>query len=75
MKQFVDVQILYAEEVIYDGTLTDLLGGREILKELSLERGVLYDLTFIYSMSDEVGNEAQKTTTSFDINVAIMKED
>ena len=75
MKQFVDVQIFYGEQIIYDGTLTDLLGGREILQELALESGVLYDLTFVYSMSDEVGNEAQKTTTSFDINVAIMKEE
>ena len=75
MKQFVDVQILCAEEVIYDGTLADLLGGREILHSLTLERGMVYDLTFIYSMSDEVGNEAQKTTTSFDINVAIMSEE
>lgn len=75
MKDFVDVQIIYADEVIYDGTLTDLIGGREVMHPLTMERGMIYELTFVYSMPDTIGNEAQKTTTSFDISVAIMKED
>ena len=75
MKPFVDVQILYGEEEIYNGSLSYLISGKEVLKEMSFDRGRMYKVTFIYSMSESVGNEAQRTTTSFDINVAIMKED
>ena len=75
MKDFVDVKIYYAGELIYNGTLTELVDGYEIVKNISIERGVLYDLTFEYSMSDTVGNEAQKTTTSFDILISVLKED
>ena len=66
------LSILYDETV--NGGMKDV-DGYEIVKNISIERGVLYDLTFEYSMSDTVGNEAQKTTTSFDILISVMEED
>jgi hypothetical protein len=73
MSQYVDVVISYMDNVVYEGRLSELIRGKEILCDIDLLDGSITELKFCYKMSEEVGNEAQGTTTSFNISLAIKR--
>ena len=74
MKHFVNTTILSNDTVIFNGPLTDLID-----KKIPIEFEEVIDesdpvvITFIYTMPVEIGNEAQRTSSEFDIHVEIKK--
>lgn len=74
MKNYVNVDIIFGDEVIYEGSLSELLDG-----DVSVEfEGQLCDsepltVSFAYEMPKDVGNEAQGTWSDFDIKFTVDK--
>ena len=75
MKEFVDVIIELDGAVVFDGPLTDLLDGGKVIEtdgELHADEPLV--VSFKYKMPIDTGNEAQGTSSDFDIHVIIEKE-
>lgn len=74
MKPFVDVTVEVNDDVLYDGTLTELIdGGKTIEFEGELHETDPLIVTICYEMPRDVGNEAQGTFLDFDVNLKIEK--
>lgn len=73
LKQFVNVEISFNEQAVYDGTLTDLLSGSTVSFNNELDNSNSNVLKIIFKMPVETGNEAQKTTADFHVKVEIEK--
>lgn len=75
MKEFVNVVIEFDGEKVHEGPLTELLDDGLVVETtatLEAEEPVL--ITFRYSMPVTIGNEAQGTTSEFDVHVIIEKK-
>lgn len=75
MKQYVQTVVRRDGIIIFSGGLDELLNTDKILSFESVLNGrnpVV--LTFEYIMPYEVGNDAQGTTSDFDVNIKITKE-
>ena len=75
MKNFVNVAVTFDDEVIYRGTLAELLDADTVIEF----DGYLNDdepvrVLFSYEMPYETGNEAQGTWSDFNINFEIKKK-
>lgn len=74
MKNFVNVNVRFGDELLYSGRLADLF-----LEDVVLEfQGELHatepvTVKFSYGMPYEVGNEAQGTSADFDIRFTVSK--
>ena len=73
MKDFVDVRIMFGEQVIYDGCLKSLLDGEIVAFDGELDHAEPLVLSFYYEMPIETGNEAKGTSCDFDIVLTIRK--
>lgn len=74
MKEFVNVTVELDGEKVHEGPLTELLDDGLVIETtatLEAEDPVL--ITFRYAMPLDTGNEAQGTTSEFDIHVIIEK--
>lgn len=68
MKKFVNVAVSADGKSVYSGTLTELLdGGKDISFDSDIKTDTPTKIKITYSMSHEVGNEAQGTLSTFDI--------
>ena len=74
MKDYVRVQIIFGEEVIYDGWLSDII-DKDIIVDFvgELHETDPLTLTFRYEMPRNIGNEAQGTSADFDIVLTAKK--
>ena len=76
LKQFVNVTITVGDEVVYQGSLKDLIdNGLKVSFKGVLEAKEPLVLTFRYEMPREIGNEAQGTYSDFDVHVKVEKSD
>ena len=74
MKSFVDVVVKADDVVVYEGKLDSLLDDDVIVGfDGNLEAKVPFVVSISYSMSRDVGNEAQRTYSDFDIQLCIEK--
>lgn len=74
MKDFVEVTILSNDKRVYQGPLTALLDDKLIFEFIGeLDESEPHVLTFKYMMPLETGNEAQGTSSNFDIHIVIKK--
>ena len=75
MKEFVDVLVEFDGVRVYEGKLTELLDEGKVIETVGeLHASEPLIVTLRYSMSVEVGNEAQGTSSDFDVHVIIEKE-
>lgn len=74
LKEFVKVEIELGGELIYEGGLSELLDGLVIETEGELVADDPIVATFRYEMPLEIGNEAQGTSSDFDIHIIINKK-
>lgn len=75
MKKFVRVTVLSNEDVVYEGGLSELLDGEETVTfgcQLTSDESA--KIVIRYTMPAETGNEAQNTSTAFDVTVKIQKK-
>ena len=75
MKSFVNVSVTFDDEIIYQGSLKELLDTDTVIEF----DGYLNDddpvrVLFSYEMPYEIGNEAQGTWSDFNIAFAIKKK-
>ena len=74
MKHYVDVVVKANGETVYQGKLSKLIDGKEIV---SFDGTLLAEhpltVTVTYTMPYETGNEAQGTSADFDIHLKIQK--
>ena len=74
MKEFVDVYISANGELIYVGTLFDMLDNDTVVETLGeLDEEEPFEITIQYTMPQEIGNEAQGSYADFDVHVKIKK--
>ncbi len=76
MKYFVNVEIWCEgiDEVVYEGSLTDLLDGEEIITlDGDLNSRDPLEIKIYYEMPLTTGNEAKGTSSDFNINLSIKK--
>ena len=76
MKHFVNVEIWCEgiDEVVYEGPLTDLLDGEEIVTlDGDLNSRDPLEIKIYYQMPITTGNEAKGTSADFNINLSIKK--
>lgn len=74
MKHFVNVKVFADEKNVYSGSLTDLLDkGTTVEFEGTLEAKKPLVVTIRYEMPYEIGNEAQGTSTDFDVTLKVVK--
>lgn len=74
MKSFVDVTIKRNSEVIYTGSLAELLDNGILIEfEGELQATTPLVLTITYLMPINVGNEAQGTYADFEVHLKIEK--
>ena len=74
MKEFVNVTIKANDDMVYEGTLIDLIDNAPTVEfegELYAKDPVV--ITINYAMPYEVGNEAEGTSADFDVIVKIAK--
>ena len=74
MKPFVNVTVKSDGNVVYEGTLTELLDTDKVIEfdgELKAKEPLV--VTICYEMPYDVGNEAQGTSADFDIHLKIVK--
>lgn len=74
LKPFVNVEIFLDQQSVYNGTLSQLLGGYEVCFFNELDKETSSLLKIVYEMPEETGNEAQSTIASFYIKIKIEKE-
>lgn len=76
LKPFINVTITADGNVVYQGTLEDLINnGLTVSFKGELHAKEPLVLTFHYEMPREIGNEAQGTYSDFDINIKVEKTD
>lgn len=75
LKPFVDVTVRVGGRDAWRGTLAELLDG-EVIPTLTgeLQAKESFDVQVVYTMPEQVGNEAQDTFSDFDIHFIIEKE-
>ena len=76
MKDYVNVTVLFADEVVYTGRLSELLDEKKdvlVNFEGQLHEVKPMTVTFIYEMPGNVGNEAQGTWADFDVCFKVTK--
>ena len=74
MKPFVVVTVSCDGELVYKGSLAELLDTDKIVEFVStLEADDPSVITFEYQMPRETGNEAQGTYSDFDVKLSIKK--
>lgn len=74
MKEFINVTVRADGELLYEGTLIELLDGDVTIDfegELHATEPLAVSIT--YEMPREVGNEAQGTYSDFNLHVAVEK--
>ena len=75
MKPYVNVLIRAGAQVLYEGTLTDLLDKDHLITfDVSIHADDPLTLTICYSMPESIGNEAQDTFAEFDIQTTIARK-
>ena len=75
MKHFVDVRIKKGDDTVYEGKLDELLDTEKIVEfEGVIEADDPIPITVYYTMPGTVGNEAQGTSASFNLNLKIKKK-
>ena len=74
LKQYVYATVEINGESVCDELLADLLDGHEITTDITLHRSEPTTVTVRYSMPVEIGNEAQNTTASFQINLTASNQ-
>lgn len=75
MKNFVQVAVLSGGEVVYEGGLSALLDeGEKVSFDCTLASKEAAKIVIRYTMPAETGNEAQNTSTAFDVTVKIRKK-
>lgn len=75
MKSFVNVTVSLGEEVMYEGSLIELLDADKVIDfEGTLEADDPLPVTIRYEMPYDVGNEAQGTTADFKVKFSIKKK-
>ncbi len=66
LKELVNVRVLMNEEAVFEGTMTELLGNEQTIRfECASAEESTTNLRVIYSMSEEIGNEAMGTSLDF----------
>ena len=74
MKPFVNVTVKCDGELLYEGSLTALLDGDEVIVfEAELHATEPRVISVCYSMPYNIGNEAQGTYSDFDLYVMVEK--
>ncbi len=74
MKNYVNVDVIFGDEVLYEGRLSELLDGDVLVKfDGQLHESEPLTVSFIYEMPREIGNEAQGTWSDFDIRFIVEK--
>ena len=74
MKPFIDVIVKFDDEVVYEGELSALLDGDEVIQfEGELHETEPLVVSICYLMPYDIGNEAQGTYADFDIHLKIEK--
>ncbi len=74
MAPFVDVEVSVGGQKVQSANLKDCLGGEAVAFPTSFEGGRTVDVQVTYSMSAEVGDEAQNTTADFRIVLTAERE-
>ena len=74
MKPFVNVTVKCDGELLYEGSLTALLDGDEVIVfEAELHATEPRVISICYSMPRSIGNEAQGTYSDFDLYLKVKK--
>ena len=75
MKKFVNATVSLGDTVLYSGSLADLLDTDAVIEFVgTLEEEDPLPIVFHYEMPREIGNEAQGTSSDFDIEFKIVKK-
>ena len=75
LKPFVNVTVRVGGEDAWQGTLAELLDGQTVPTLTGeLQAKEPFDVQVIYTMPEQVGNEAQDTFSDFEIHFIIEKE-
>ncbi len=74
LAQYLDLIIKWNESTIAEGNMQDFLDGETVFFDAELSEDGLAVLAFTYTMSSAVGNEAQKLTADFLIDIEAAPE-
>ena len=74
LAQCLDLIIKWNESTIAEGNMQDFLDGETVFFDAELSEDGLAVLAFTYTMSSAVGNEAQKLTADFLIDIEAAPE-
>lgn len=75
MKRFVNVTVRLGDEVVYEGDLATLLDTDKVIEfEGTLEADDPLPVDITYEMPYETGNEAQGTSSDFNVKFTIKKK-
>lgn len=69
LSDYVYVRMLLGDEELCDVLLADAMDGGVISRELKIKEGDSCEVTIIYYMPEEVGNEAENAEAHFDLYV------
>ena len=69
LKDYVYVRMLIGEEELCDALLADVMDSGAISHNLKIKEGDSCDITIIYYMPEEIGNEAEGAEAHFDLYV------
>ena len=69
LKDYVYVRMLLGDEELCDVLLADVMDSGAISRELRIKEGEACELTIIYYMPEEIGNEAENADAHFDLYV------
>ncbi len=67
LAKFLDVEVLVEGQSVGKGSLIEFLDGRSLSFRADFKNKPRVEVTFIYSMGIDVGDEAQGATADFDI--------
>ncbi len=67
MAPFVDVSVNYGGKTVGGGKLSELLEGKEATLQADFSSSTTQEVEIVYSMSEEVGDEAQNTVADFEV--------
>ncbi len=73
LARFVDVEVRLNGEGIDSAKLSEYLGGRQIAFSAEFDDAPEIDIEVVYSMSIDVGDDAQNTTADFNIILSSEK--
>ena len=73
MSGFVNVVVTSGDQVVYQGPLDALFQGEVVTFDGELRAKDPLPVTIRYEMPYEIGNEAQGTSSDFDVRIAIEK--